>query len=78
MRSNDEVVYVGIDVSKAWLDIARGGEEKVERVGNDAAGIAQLVEELSQMEKSLIVVEATGGLEMSVFDNIKSRHMTVK
>ena len=77
MRSNDEVVYVGIDVSKAWLDIARGGEEKVERVGNDAAGIVRLVEELSQMEKSLIVVEATGGLEMRMVSELACAQLSV-
>ncbi len=42
-----ESVYVGIDVSKAWLDMACWGEEEVIRVRNDAAGDSgTLVKEL--------------------------------
>ena len=64
MRRNDESVYAGIDVSKAWLDMARWGEKEVIRVGNDEAGIAELVKELSGEEVSLVVMEASGGMEM--------------
>jgi transposase len=53
--------WIGIDVAKAWLDVARSGEERVDRVPNDAAGIATLVTDLTARRPQLIVLEATGG-----------------
>jgi transposase len=56
--------YVGIDVSKARLDVAnsRGVEFSV---SNDDAGIAELLTTLQAEPCSLIVLEATGGFETS-------------
>lgn len=59
-------VYVGIDVSRDWLDVSVGGEEQVWQVGNDAAGIAALQERLGERELAGVVLEATGGLERAV------------
>ncbi len=55
--------YVGIDVSKATLDVALlpGGETFA--VPNDEDGIQALVEKLHETIPTLAVVEATGGLE---------------
>ena len=59
-------MYVGIDVSKEYLDVAlRPSGEKL-RVGNDDAGIAELVARMSAEKPTLIVLEATGGLQTSV------------
>lgn len=58
--------FVGIDVSKLWLDVAVGGREEVRRVPNDLDGIGQLAAELSQMQPASIVLEATGGLEKAL------------
>jgi len=55
--------FVGIDVSKRQLDVAVGEAGVEWSVGNEAEGIAQLVERLRRLEPSLIVIEATGGLE---------------
>lgn len=55
--------FVGIDVSKAQLDIAVLPEERVWRVEREEASIAGLVKELRTLAPSLIVLEATGGLE---------------
>lgn len=56
-------LYVGIDVSKARLDGAgRPGESF--SVGNDPEGIRGLVERLRRLPVALIVLEATGGLEL--------------
>jgi transposase len=58
-------LFVGIDVSKANLDIAfDSGEAK--SVVNDDAGIATLVEDLKKSQPQLVVLEATGGLELAV------------
>jgi transposase len=57
-----EPTPVGIDVSKAHLDLAdRPGRR--DRQPNDEAGIAAVVARLAAERPPLIVVEATGGLE---------------
>jgi transposase len=58
--------WIGIDVAKAWLDVARAGEEPVRRVANDADGIAELVAEVRAAAPRLVVLEATGGYERAV------------
>lgn len=55
--------FIGVDVSKAWLDCACEPTREVWREPNDAAGIAQLVTRLQQLAPVLVVCEATGGLE---------------
>jgi transposase len=59
-------MFIGIDVSKARLDVAvrPTGEERQET--NDAGGIQRLQEWLVRLKPMLVVVEATGGLEASV------------
>jgi transposase len=57
--------FVGIDVSKAHLDSAiRPGAKTAARDPNDPAGIAALVSRLKPLAPTLVVVEATGGLEL--------------
>ena len=57
--------YLGIDVSKAKLDIAlSGGSEWT--VSNDAQGRKELLERLTELNLERIVVEATGGWEREV------------
>lgn len=62
MRHED--IFAGIDVSKQSLDLGLTSVGRVERFHNDDSGIGRLVEVLTQVKPSLIVVEATGGLEM--------------
>lgn len=59
-------MYVGIDVSKAVLDVALHPTDETRQVANDEAGIASLVEELLKLRPALIALEATGGFERSV------------
>src|SRR5687767_5178239 len=59
--------YVGIDVSKARLDVAEL-EGDVWQEGNTPDGIAHLVHRMQEMQPELIVVEATGGYQRSVVD----------
>jgi transposase len=59
-------VFVGIDVSKVPLDIALRPTDDRWPVSNDALGIALLVERLRTIQPVLIVLEATGGLEVPV------------
>jgi transposase len=54
---------VGIDVSSQTLEVASSIEAKTWQVGNDAAGIEQLTDQLASLTPALIVLEATGGYE---------------
>ena len=58
-----DAVWVGIDVSKAWLDVAGSDRETVQRFTNDEAGVAALVADVAPRAPRLVVVEATGGYE---------------
>jgi transposase len=55
--------YVGIDVGKAWLDVAVWDQEDIQRVSNDDSGIEAIITWVVELEAQLIVVEATGGYE---------------
>jgi transposase len=59
-------VFVGIDVAKSHLDVASRPEGATWQVTNDEAGILPLVTRLQEQAPTLIVLEATGGLEAPV------------
>jgi transposase len=59
----DSSTFVGIDVSKAHLDVALRPGGATFRVANDPAGIADLVARLHPLSPALVVLEATGGYE---------------
>ncbi len=59
-------ITVGIDVSKATLDVAIGVKATPLSVSNTTDGFDTLLEELARHRVALIVLEATGGLEMAV------------
>ena len=59
-------VFVGIDVSKAALDVATYPDVEGTCFANDPEGICALVDHLKAQAPSRIVLEATGGLEASV------------
>ena len=59
-------IFVGIDVSKASLDVALHEREETYRVGNDGVGISELVKRMNELKPTLIVLEPTGGFEMLV------------
>src|SRR6478735_2276279 len=61
----DVPCFVGIDVAKAQLDIAVRPSGERWAVPNDASGVVTLVERLQALHPTLIVLEATGGLERS-------------
>jgi transposase len=55
--------FVGIDVSKATLDVYLHGARSAFTVTNDEAGLKALGEKLAGLQPQLIVLEATGGYE---------------
>ena len=62
-----EQVYVGIDVSKDNLDIAVFAADKQWRFSNEPAGIGRTIDLFSRITPALVVFEATGGFELSLW-----------
>jgi transposase len=58
-----EGIYVGIDVSKAWLDIGIWPAGESFRVGNEEAGVAELAQRLRALDPRAVVLESSGNLE---------------
>jgi transposase len=58
-----EKVHVGIDVCKARLEVALLPSGETFTVSNDEDGIHTLIERLLEASPTLVVLEATGGLE---------------
>lgn len=69
--------YVGIDVSKAWLDVATNGDDAVRRFVNDRRGQRQLVKWLLALKPCQVLLEATGGYEQTVLDALHSSGLPV-
>src|ERR671926_17467 len=59
-------VYVGVDVSKDRLDVHIRPSGQVFAVSRDGAGVDQLTDRLRALAPFLIVLEATGGFEITV------------
>lgn len=63
MSEEEKSVFIGIDVSKDKLDVAVRPTEKDITFTNDEDGISFLVSFVKSLSPSLIVLEASGGLE---------------
>ena len=63
---SDVPCFVGIDVAKAQLDIAIRPSGERWTVPNDTSGVTTLVDQIQARHPTLIVLEATGGLERLV------------
>lgn len=59
-------MFVGIDVAKAWVDVAVVPTGERWRVGTDAAAVDALVQDLVARAPTVIVVEASGGYESAL------------
>jgi transposase len=58
----EEVVYLGVDIAKTYLDAAIGNKEH--RFSNDAVGDQQLINWIKQMPVSVqVICESSGGYE---------------
>lgn len=55
--------FIGIDVSKLRLDVGIDPGDQTERFDNNEDGVSKLVSFLKSVSPTLIVFEATGGLE---------------
>jgi transposase len=70
-------VFVGIDVSKARLDVAVRPSGARWQVENNETGIAGLQQKLAELQPGLIVLEATGGYETAVVAVLASSGLPV-
>lgn len=61
-------VFVGIDVAKATLDLARSDTGQALNLANDPRDIDRIVQMLRPVKPACIVVESTGGLERPLLD----------
>ena len=59
-------IWVGIDVAKAHLDVAFRPTGAALQFPNNTSGIDQLLTHLRSVEPTLVVLEATGGLQIPV------------
>lgn len=65
-----EPVFVGIDVSQSSLDLAEHSSQKQWSFANDDAGINGVVSLINEMTPSLVVLEATGGIEIPLVSEL--------
>ena len=68
-----EQQIVGLDVSKAWLDGYAPATGRRFKVGNDPAGIDELLHKLGDPAGCLMVLEASGGYERTAHKALAAR-----
>jgi transposase len=69
--------FVGIDICKDSLDLCIDPEDELLHLAYDDEGIAQVVKRLRQVAPTLIVMEATGGLEMRLASELVAKGLPV-
>jgi len=63
LPSSSSELPVGIDIAKLTIEVAIGVDGGTFALGNDAAGMDSLLARLAAFKVSLVLMEATGGLE---------------
>ena len=59
-----KAIYVGIDVAKAQVDVALRPTGDRWEIPHDQAGVRRLVSQLKTLEPVMVLLEASGGLEL--------------
>jgi transposase len=75
--TNSPVSFVGIDISKHKLDVARRPDAQRREFTYDAEGLKALIDTLKSWGPVFVVVEATGGLERAVVAELASTDIEV-
>ena len=70
-------IFVGIDVAKEKLDLARSDATAVQTYDNDPEAIQPMVQMLAAVKPALIVIEATGGLERPLVEALLEADLPV-
>ena len=69
--------YVGLDVSKSYIDLHQLPQDRSARFEYDPEGISKLVGYLKRRKPTLVVIEATGGYETKVAAELASAGLSV-
>ena len=69
--------FVGIDVSKSELEVHVRPTSDRMTFANTEDGITLLIDFLKPLSASLVVIEATGGMEMAVVNTLAARAFPV-
>jgi transposase len=69
-------IFVGMDVSQSYVDVAVHPETTFQ-IAHDEQGIAHAVEQLQALQPTLIVLEATGGLEVPLTGALAAAGLSV-
>src|SRR5260370_19148762 len=77
MKMEAQAKFVGIDVSKARLDVGVWPGAESFSLSNDERGIAQLVERVRRLAPQAVVLEATGGLESAAAGELVAAEVKV-
>jgi transposase len=77
MSENEAKQFVGIDVSKTALDVCITPAAQKMHVAYDDAGVVEIVRRLKEVAPSLIVMEATGGLEVRLASELAVQGLPV-
>lgn len=76
-RKQSSTAVAGVDVGKAWLDVAVHGTEAEGRWPNTVAGIGELVAWLRAREVGRVGMEATGGYERAARQALEAAGLEV-
>ena len=74
---NSIQLFVGIDVSKDRLDVAVRPTGEAWQVSHDPQGISSLTQRLRELAPQLVVVEATGGMELALTGELAAAGLPV-
>jgi transposase len=69
--------FVGIDVSKAVLDVVIGAHGEPWRLANDVEGVEELAAQLQALSPTLVVLEPSGGYERLVVAGLDAAELPI-
>lgn len=70
-------VFVGIDISKDWLDVAVSPSSKEYRVAYKRKQLTKFVDEMVRLQPSRIILEATGAYEVEIAEALSNAELPV-
>ena len=73
----EEAVCIGVDVAKSALDVAVTDSEEARQFANNDKGISQAVSYIAGLKPAMIILEATGNLEMPLAAALQADRLPV-
>jgi len=72
-----ELTFIGIDVAKTRLDVAIRPTDRQWQVAYSEKGIQELVEQITELKPTLVLLEASGGLELPMVAALAASNLPV-